>query len=810
MGAVWMWARSDLRRRWVATVVLGLLVGVAGAVVLTGAAGARRTASSYDRFLRASRVSDVYLFTGEVTSEQLRKFANVPYITALAPAQTLQIQLPNGDFPNVGAPFDRRFGTLVERPRIIAGRAANPRSAKELVVAEPFATQHGLRVGDSYTLRSYTPAQVDALKTGAFDSFPEPGGPTVRMRVVGISLLPSDLSLSGARGGIVVLTPAFLDRYGPRIGSYAGDVAGVRLRNGTGDVARFIRRARAYFGSSDSFAVQPLGESTAGVTQSIDLLALGAALFALVATIAGVTAIGLVLARRVDDSSRDQDALRSLGLTRTQRAVAVGLTALPSVALGALVAVLGAWLASPLFPMGLAADAEPDPGIHLDGPVLGLGVVAMVLVLLGIVALLAWRTARVTTSARVPSHTTLAARAAAGLGVHPAASLGVRMALEPGHGSRRVPVRAALVGTVAAVLGITGATVFAASLQRMERTPALYGFNWDARVLDTKIRPSVADHPCTVEQSRLARVRGVAAVASICSISTVLGGRPVTAFGLTSILGSIEPTVVEGRAPRTAGEVALGAHALSAIDRRLGDRVSGVGPGGPVDYRIVGVVAAPRFDDEFSDPLPVDDGAFFTGAGLDALDDPTDIDSSVEWLVRVDPRDDPDAVLARVERLRGIAGFDGGPGVQRALTPVEIQRLVQIDALPVVLAAFLGLLGLVSVGFVLVTSIRRRRRDLAIVKTLGFSRRQVSATVAWQATTIGIVGALVGIPLGVAIGRAIWSSVARGIGVVATPDVPIVALAVVAITAVLAANFIAAVPAWAAARTRPATVLRSE
>ena len=90
------------------------------------------------------------------------------------------------------------------------------------------------------------------------------------------------------------------------------------------------------------------------------------------------------------------------------------------------------------------------------------------------------------------------------------------------------------------------------------------------------------------------------------------------------------------------------------------------------------------------------------------------------------------------------------------------------------------------------------------------ARRQVSATIAWQATTVAVFGVLIGIPLGVVVGRAIWRSIAEGIGVVSTPDVPIGLLVVVAVVTVALANLIAAVPAWVAARTQPARVLRSE
>ena len=59
MAAVWYRFRAELRTRWVATLVLAVLVGVAAGVVLTAVAGARRTASAYDRMVDQNRAWDV-------------------------------------------------------------------------------------------------------------------------------------------------------------------------------------------------------------------------------------------------------------------------------------------------------------------------------------------------------------------------------------------------------------------------------------------------------------------------------------------------------------------------------------------------------------------------------------------------------------------------------------------------------------------------------------------------------------------------------------------------------------------------------
>jgi predicted lysophospholipase L1 biosynthesis ABC-type transport system permease subunit len=97
-----------------------------------------------------------------------------------------------------------------------------------------------------------------------------------------------------------------------------------------------------------------------------------------------------------------------------------------------------------------------------------------------------------------------------------------------------------------------------------------------------------------------------------------------------------------------------------------------------------------------------------------------------------------------------------------------------------------------------------------VLKTLGFVRGQVSATIAWQATTFAVVALALGLPLGVAAGRWAWQLTAMQLGVDSGPVVPLLPLATAAAGSVLAANLAAATPRWVASRLQPATVLHAE
>ena len=106
--------------------------------------------------------------------------------------------------------------------------------------------------------------------------------------------------------------------------------------------------------------------------------------------------------------------------------------------------------------------------------------------------------------------------------------------------------------------------------------------------------------------------------------------------------------------------------------------------------------------------------------------------------------------------------------------------------------------------------VRRRRRDLAVLKTLGFTRSQVLRVVAREASAFAAVALLAGLPLGVLAGRQAWSVFATASGVSAQAAVPpLLVLVIIGVTLAIA-NLIAAAPGWEAARVRPATVLRTE
>ena len=193
------------------------------------------------------------------------------------------------------------------------------------------------------------------------------------------------------------------------------------------------------------------------------------------------------------------------------------------------------------------------------------------------------------------------------------------------------------------------------------------------------------------------------------------------------------------------------------------------------------------------------DGALFRADTLAKLDN----GSFPQIVIRWRPGIDRHLALAQVRAV------SGAPGIA-PVTPPEINRLLQVDDLPAILAAFLALLALVGLAHAVVTNASRRRRDLAILETLGFRTRQVTATIASHALTLAIIGLAVGIPLGIVLGRLSWRAIADSVGIATDAALPWLLVAAAVPAVLLAVLTIAVFPARRVSRIRPAVALRSE
>jgi hypothetical protein len=176
------------------------------------------------------------------------------------------------------------------------------------------------------------------------------------------------------------------------------------------------------------------------------------------------------------------------------------------------------------------------------------------------------------------------------------------------------------------------------------------------------------------------------------------------------------------------------------------------------------------------------------------------------------------ANLERIARSanRAFAAVPNGEGEGDAIAVVGVQRPAEIvnyrsmGLTPALLVSGLALGAVIALALTLMSSVRQRRREFALLKSIGFVRRQLAQAVAWQASVDALVGVVIGIPLGIIAGRWLWDLFAQQIDAVPSPTVSLWAVVLVALGSLVFANVVAAVPARSAARTPTALMLREE
>ena len=182
------------------------------------------------------------------------------------------------------------------------------------------------------------------------------------------------------------------------------------------------------------------------------------------------------------------------------------------------------------------------------------------------------------------------------------------------------------------------------------------------------------------------------------------------------------------------------------------------------------------------------------------------------YFVDVRPGVNPLAARRSLEEMTAPLSnaYNFGVVIQSVLRPAEIVDYRSMGTTPAILGTSLGAAALAALGLTLLASVRRRRRDLAVLKIIGFTGSQLSAVVAWQSNLAVAIGTVVGIPLGITIGGTLWDLFAQEINAVPSPAVPVVPIVLIALGSLLLANVVAAVPGRIAARTPAALVLRTE
>lgn len=779
-----------------------MLVAVVGGLVLASAVAGRRTATAFPRFL-SQYGYDSFVYTenpipGIAKLPEVKRVVHIDIPASGTPVCACNRYLSANDF----GIFEVPPGELPHFAKLVAGRMPDQSSTHEVLAAFSLQQDYGVHVGSVLRVPMYTAAQAEENSSGPAT------GPVVNLRVVGIEANENDFPSLGTPSYELIATRAFARTVNPQTFVFNGYA--VQLRHGAADIPRF------------DAAVTPLGaqgtggqETSNAVTSSIHPQAVGWWLLAGLAGLAGLVAVAQALSREAVVERETYRTLGAVGLGVGQltalgilRALAIGLV-------GAVGSLLLAFFLSPLTPVGEARIAEPSPGLYFDPLVLILGALC-VLVAVGLLGI--WPAVRdARTLGRRSLEGSQARSAALSTALSSArlpvtAGIGVRRALERGHGTSAVPVGTALLGSILAVAALCGTVVFGASLSHLLATPRLYGQSFQVWFNNLNgPGPSQANQIASELQTEPA----VRAITLGTSGSVKINGVATDAIAGEAVRGRLLVSSVNGRLPTGPREVALGVKTMRDTHAHVGSfvRVSVPQPqGGEANstFRVVGTASYPP---DFG-VVGLNSGAIFTIRGLvdaqcqtpgSSVQCRNNFEQRSSYVVLVGVRHDA-AGRATVDRL-----VRENP--ETAIipeTPANLVSFGQAVNFPLILGIVLTLFGAATLVHVLVVSLARRRREVALLKALGFVRRQAGAVVAWQATTVALVGTVVGVPLGAALGQLVWRAFATNLGVVPEPVVPVWVVIVLAASVLAVANLLSLGAVLVSARSRPALILRQE
>lgn len=836
LRVAWYRFRATFGRRWPGYATIILLIGLVGGLAMGSIAGARRTQSSFPVYAASTNPAQIQAFESFLDPAigdnagyypaRARAIAHLPHVKEaetivgfdanLNVLSHLHTHYEPGEKPPV---FEGSTGgefTKEDRVTLVAGRLANPARADEMVMNAQAAHQLGLHIGSTVRLGFNSDAQL--LSPDCCSAKATPPKVVVVLRLVGIVVLPptvvqDDVDALGSQVGL--FTPALTRELAGCCATYSSGA--LQVSGGAREVAVVLSEIGGVVGKSigaGSGAGAPaLAIATAERAIRPEAIALG--VFGGIAALAAILIAAQVIGRQLRLGADDAGAIRALGAGPVMAAAEGLIGILGAVVLGSLLAFAVAVALSPLSPIGPVRPVYPTPGVAFDWTVLGVGVLVLVAGLGALSVGLAYRSAphRVARHGRgAVERASAVARAMASAGLPVSAVAGVRFALEPGSGRSAVPVRSAILGAVLAITVVTGTFTFGSSLDTLVSHPSLYGWNWNYMLLSGFSGDE--DLPQHETTTLLAHDPYVSGFTGVYFGTLKFDGQDVPVLG-GSPGAAVQPPLLSGHGFDASNQVVLGATTLAELHAHVGETVTVSNlVTKPTRLTIVGTATMPAIGTQ-SRHLEMGSGALLDYNLIPAtarnLQQST-IPGPNAFLIRVRHGANPTLVGRSLRRIDAKlnASPDSAGGVVGVLRPAEIANYRSIGTLPALLGGSLAVGAVVALGLTLVASVRRRRRELALLKTLGFTQRQLAATVTWQSTIAVAVGIVVGVPLGVVAGRTLWNLFARDIHAVPAPSVPILSIVLIALGALLLANVVAAIPGRIAARTPTAIILRAE
>jgi hypothetical protein len=801
---------AEARRRWRSWLVMAALIALVGGLVLSAAAAGRRTASAFPSFVGAHGF-DAAIYTNEP----------LPTLSKLFPAvvsSTEVVDLPDTAQPVCSCPHqinNTYFEVVIARPggptpfKLLAGHFPDQSAPDEVLASFTLQRDDGVRLGSVIRVPFYSTSQ-NYIYNNSNSALPKPEGPTVAFRVVGLEASESEFPVGSGPSydlwGTQALARTVDRRTQPTYTYY------VRLRRGAADINRFDQEAEAARSLPGFNGASSLDAVAASVDESVHPQAVGWWVLAALAALVGLAVVGQALFRQSNVESEDFPTMSAIGADRRllvslglARALAVGL-------IGAAGAVGLATALSGVAPLGEARTAEVSTGVHFDVFVLPLGALVTVLAVL---ALGVWPAVRAShnlwsgdlDNASRPS-VTVARLAAAG--APPSAVIGVSHALGNKSGGASVPVRSALLGSVLAVIALCGTAVFGASLSHLTATPRLYGDDFQ---LNFPINEgSRGWEPAILK--RLAQDKLVSGVTQGIAGFTPIDNVSVGVIVGTAVRGQLLFSAVNGHLPTGTGEIGLGATTMRQVGAHVGSVVDFSIRNGTVPLRVVAEVSFPVL---LAGSVSLGNGALLSTAGFLAAECPPGrLHTLCLQKINEGLNTGGGALMVSV-----VPGPRGQQDISRYLknyqsiaalpsTPLSLVNFGEAVDFPLIFGTILAAFGVATLVHLLVVSVARRRREIGLLKVLGFVNTQVGSVVAWQATTLAAIGIIIGTPLGVVTGRVVWRAFANNLGAVPVSVVPIWFLVALLAGVVVVANLIAIGPALVATRSKPKELLRAQ
>jgi hypothetical protein len=744
--------------------------------------------------------------------------AIIPRVAALPGIRASAALLGLNAYPVVRGRADAAFTTdnltgslgdlfTQDRMTVLEGRLPSPNSTDEIVLTPDIAKLFGVGIGGKVTYEYVNGASYRIEFTGY-----------ATYRVVGIVDVPPVLVDQFDVVSAAVLSPtATKAALALHRNAVQFSWVGLRLTKGSAGIPALqssLAGLAAKLGGGLQFAVRKLTTVHQQVQQAIGPQAVALGAFAALAALALLVLVGQGLAQLFDRSATQHEVLKAMGLTRAQASMAGGVGGLLAVIGGVALAVAGSVALSPLAPVGPVRQFDPARGVQFDVTVIVGGGAVLAVALLGVLALLCWRAGEFAGEARNPAPSAVA-QATASLALPTSASLGVRYALEAPPGHRRSVVWGNLLGSVVAVTAVVAAVVFGASLNGLVSHPVRYGWSWDVLL---QAEGGYGNFSGTNLNKFMASQPGVSGWSTFAFTQLPIDGQLIPVLGLATHVGSVEPPTVTGHAIGGQGQIELGTNTLRQLGKQVGNTVE-VGTGRALrQMTIVGTVTLPSLGLQLTDHVSLGRGAMLPETTLLAIESLSS---------HTGPANESFSALPSTLAIDLDAGVSAGPFVNRMVganlggQPGSVYQVhqvlgaavlndVQMGDQPLTLAVVVTAAVLVSLAATVLASARRRRRELAVLRALGLTRRQLREVIAWQTGTILVIAVAVGLPVGVAAGRWAWAGFAGSIGVVPVTVVPVVTLVLGLVGLVAVGSAVTALPGVVAAHNPGAAPLHGE